>query len=232
MSDIQRLFALQDVDAALARLEERMKASDESDCAQIASERYEKALRAHRAASAAHAKQEQALKRSEFELASVEESIARLQAKVYGGEVRNPKELSSLEGRLSAEVRKKESLEEAVLAAMEGLERCKAQVDKVDRLLPKIKKEQDAAQAALDRARSAWRDEVAHLQEQRGLIVAEVADRYLKTYESLIPSTNGRPVAKVTNRTCDGCHVGLPTGARVGETLRCPNCGRLLWWPV
>lgn len=231
LSEMEKLFDLQEVDGALGRFRALLESSDEGRRAALCAERYEKAIWARKAAASALVKSEQALKRCELDLAAADESVERLRGRIYGGEVTSPKELAALEERLNIERRKKETLEDAVLAAMERLEQTKAQVDKVESIVPKIKREHGAARAAYDRAKAEWTAEIARLEDRRRSIVSGVDPRNLKVYDSLIASTNGRPVAKVINRRCDGCHVELPTGARVGETARCPNCGRLLWWP-
>ena len=231
MPDAALLHSLQEVDSALARLKGMMESSSEAENARAAAERYEKAVRARRHAQVALFRSEQALRSGEAELAGVQERIGRLEAKIYGGGVNNPKELASLEERLGAERRKKEALEESVLAAMDELEKRRAQLEKVERLLPKIERERDEANSALGRARAGWSAEMARLESRRRAIVAGLDPGAVSAYESLAPRTGGRPVAKVVNRTCDGCHVALPTSARQGETARCPNCGRLLWWP-
>lgn len=230
MSEMEMLFDLQEADLAIARLSASLVDSDESRRAAHCAERYEKAVLAHKMAASAAAKSQSALKRRELDLAAALGSIERLRAKIYGGEVKSPKELAALEERLNIEIRKKEGLEEEVLASMERLERAKAQIEKVERAIPKIKREHQAAKAELERARAEWAAEIARLEQRRAAIVNALDPRTLKAYESLLPSTNGRPVARVTNRACDGCHVELPTSARAGETPRCPHCGRLLWW--
>src|SRR5690606_12061322 len=128
--------------------------------------------------------------------AEVEGNVEALRAKIYGGEVKNPKELAALEDRLNIEVRKKENLEENVLHSMERLEESRAQLEKIERVFPKIKGEYEAAQAELDQVKAEWNAEAARLEERRAAIVTAINPRMLKVYEALIPSTKGRPVAR------------------------------------
>lgn len=231
MTDIESLYLLQDVDAKLERLRAQLERSDVSERAERAAERRKKARRALAMATSAAEDADKIQKRLELDLGQVEARIESLQSKIYAGEIVNPKELASMQQRLDVDVRTKERLEESLIEAMDKTESGRAQLREVEALAEKIDSEYRTAMATLKEHTAAWEREAEALRTERERIAAAVDSRLLKRYHALYRSTGGRPVAKVIERTCEGCHVGLPTGARRDETTACPQCDRMLWWP-
>jgi hypothetical protein len=77
--------------------------------------------------------------------------------------------------------------------------------------------------------------EAAKLGEKRKKLAGQVNAQLLKRYESIRASKGNLGLARVTEQTCPGCRVAIPSerlkaikAGRLGET--CDNCGRLLAW--
>lgn len=193
-----------------------------------------------RAARAALAEAESALKDADrrrrdldAELEDLNARLAPQEKKLYGGTVRNPKELLDLQ----AEVSNLKSLvgqrEDLLLEAMEG----------VDKVRQRLKEAQVGASAAEE----TWNQEQEELRGQQQTFQAEIAAlesrrqerasaldaRMLALYEDLRASKQGRAVALVARGVCQVCRVSLSMTevqrARSGAGIvTCSSCGRIL----
>lgn len=175
------------------------------------------------------------LRAAELTLATSEEAKRNAEAKLYSGEVTNPKELRQLEARLSQVTAELASHEEAVLAGIEQVEELAAQQRKVISATEKVENALRVAQKRLAHRASEWdlqeqiyRDELTELQ-------SKIRPDLLERYERLRGSTGGRPVAPLKHGVCGGCRTELPTAVRkrVGSDaiVTCERCSRILYWP-
>jgi hypothetical protein len=175
------------------------------------------------------------------QLRGLEVDIARLEAKLkenqdrlYGGRVRNPKELSSLQEEAAALRRRRSELEENQLELMIDIEAEEAELSE--------------RQARLRQIDTAWREEQAGLLSERNRLEQRLAEldgqiqnkrarlkaADLALYDDLRRSLGGRAVVLLKRGICQSCGVDLPTGlaqaVERGEGLDfCPTCNRLLY---
>src|SRR5690606_19982564 len=101
-------------------------------------------------------------------------------------------------------------LEEEVLERIERVEALEAKLADANASRDALQKRLRQAQAELDAAREAWASEQLRLQGERTALRGGVDGRLLKEYDAMYERFGGRPVAKVENRVCTGCHVTLP----------------------
>lgn len=230
MEHLEHLFSLQNVDRAIVVLD---KESSESEKAKRVT-RLQKAVntceRKSRDLQERIQTRRRELRSFEGDLAGVESDLSTLEAKLFGGEVQNPKELAGLNERLLSGKRTKSELEEKVLECLEAIEGLEAELGDSDTEIKRLTDGLRKAQKALGVAQKSWQVERERLERERASLRNGVEASWLKKYDSLHGRHAGRPVAKVENRTCTGCHVTLPTSAKASESAYCPNCGRLLWW--
>lgn len=233
-SGIEALFRLQQIDLELAELAKKAQESEEAGALVQARERAERCRllreKVERQLTACRTR----LKKAELGLMSLEESLKALEARLYGGEVTHPKELAGLQERFEHESRRKAAGEEEVLAAMEALEQADWTLEKAKAAEAKAEQELSRVRARFEEAQRRWSDEAKRLHGTRNELRRSVAAELLALYDALRERFAGKPVAKVENRSCGGCHVEIPTSMRKaadGQGRRCPNCGRLLWWP-
>src|SRR5205085_10062575 len=118
------LYALQQIDSALARATKKLQALDQGRAEQTARD----------AAKASYDEISQAahdthgsLKDSELELQSVEKKRKDHESKRYGGMVPNPKELTAMQDEIEALGRQRAKLDERILTLMEDVEQRRAQ---------------------------------------------------------------------------------------------------------
>lgn len=183
----------------------------------------------------------QTLRQAQAEQRDLDLQLEKLRAKVqadsdklYGGRVKNPRELQDLQAEVEQDKRLVSALEDRSLAQMDAVETAQ--------------KVSQAADEAYARAEEAWRrdqlamkDEHASLKAQgaalaarRQALVAQADPTALRTYESLRRSKGGLAVARVLQHSCQGCRVGIPSReeqqARMSvELVFCSSCGRILY---
>ncbi len=225
------LYALQKIDSGMDALKRKFAALDKG-----ASEKA-----AYDAANAAFKELDHALhgtsgmlKDTELEQKAVEEKRAAEEKKLYGGTVRNPKELTAMQEEVEMLARQRSRLDEKIVLLMEEVELAK--------------QHQVAAKKTLSAARAALKAKVAVAQTSademsaiaqkltayRKEAVKKIPESLLKRYDELRRANQGIGIAAVVDgNTCDGCRMGLPsqivTRVRLGKDFEtCLNCGRLL----
>ena len=153
---------------------------------------------------------------------------------MYGGEVKNPKELVDYQNDAASLKKQKATLDDQLLALL-------TQSEEADNTL----KQQ---QANLDSIEADWKAGQTHLLEEQTQLTAEVAQHTqeqmqhralltpadLQLYDQLRRRKNGVAVTELDNDgACDGCGVE-PTADVIrllnrGEHIaRCSNCERIL----
>ena len=155
-----------------------------------------------------------------------------LDRQLYGGSVRNPAELLTLQHELEAIKAQVGEQEEATLQAMEEAETA-----------AEARRAADAEVAAIEQRRQGSRgadtERLGRLQQQldaavaaRDALMPQLPEKSLALYQR-VKARRSPAVVRVVSGTCGGCH--LPLGAheaheaRVGDTLvQCSNCDRIL----
>lgn len=176
------------------------------------------------------------LKDAEWQVQEVAEKVEPLDKKLYGGTVRNPKELADIQEDVNALMARKRKLEDSELEVMAELEEAENHIR--------------SSRSDLNGAESAWQAEQTRLQERKDTLEKQIAEAEkhreeqvrridsgsLKLYEELRVKHQGRAVAKVERGMCQGCRISLPMGllqkARSGggETIvHCTSCERILY---
>lgn len=234
VAGLEALYQLQQIDVSLAELAKKAQDSDEASAVSEAEDMVARRERLLEKADADLAGARARLRRLEIELQGIEESLQKNESRLYGGELTNPKELAGLQERIQLDRGRKAACEDAVLEAMEKVEKAEAVKGQAEASAVTARERHREALAHLVAAKAEWGNESLRLNEARGKLREAISAELLNLYDSLQGKFAGRPVAKVNDRSCGGCHVELPTAMRkpgVEQVQRCPNCGRILWWP-
>ncbi len=173
------------------------------------------------------------LRRKEMELQKVSTSLKEMDKKLYGGEIRNVKELESLEKKVRATKKEKSELEDAILGLMEALENEDGEISRLKKL------EEEKNEALQKMKLIARRDiqkaqgELQQLNGQREELLQSIDKELLKKYRELSRRLQGRCVSLVKEGFCGICNVSLPSSFRArlltpGQLVFCENCGCLL----
>jgi len=169
---------------------------------------------------------------AEWEIDDLTVKVTANEEKLYGGTIKNPKELSNLQREVDELKDRRAQKEDGALEIMDKVELATASVatmsDKIKRLEIEWQSQQKELSAKLEQLKSVH----SNLEHKRELLSAEIEPQAIEVYLEL-RRQKGTAVAKVEQGTCRGCQIALPTTelqqARSGNLVRCSSCGRILF---
>ena len=177
----------------------------------------------------------QAQKEAEWALEELDRRLRMQEQRLYSGVVTNPKELYALQQEiqhLRAQQSRQEEMALEVILATESLQ--KEANDKTEALRLAQEKWAEANAAGVIR-RDQLETKRQELQTKREQFAAGIDAEFLKRYEALRRTKQGRAVSKVEQNSCQWCRVILTPSelqrVRVSSDLQmCSNCGRILYY--
>lgn len=177
---------------------------------------------------------QRALRQAESEVQTQRIKIEHNQAALYGGKIRNPKELQDLQNESGALKRYLVVLEDRQLDAMILSEEAEAEQAIAAQNLANLKARKIEDNAALLGEQSGLEKDVARLEDERTATAATIDLDDLHLYESLRVSRRGNAVAAIQDKACSACGSTLtPATIQVTRTssslTRCTFCGRILY---
>lgn len=156
------------------------------------------------------------------------------QAALFGGKIKNPKELQDLQMESEALKRYITKLEDEQLEAMIANESAELAVEQAQNALKQAKGTAVEESAALRGEMSKLEEDVERLSRERDAALKAVSPTSLSLYENLIETKRGVAVASISDGGCSICGQALPPAeiqaVRKGDALvPCPSCGRILF---
>ncbi len=157
------------------------------------------------------------------------------ETKLYGGSIKNPKELGSLSQEVDMEKQQISRLEDQALLNMEALENASAAESAAAQKFATSDQEWKSEQAVLESRCSALTTQEADLSNRREAAASQLDDATLRTYDR-IRRMRGVAVVPIERGACQGCRVSLSSivtqRARSSDDLiTCQSCGRILFLP-
>jgi predicted nucleic acid-binding Zn-ribbon protein len=231
MSVVSELFALQELDLALdralARLDEIEQGLRETE--ELLEARQEKEEK-DQAVALLRARQ----KELEWEVDEVRTKATEVESKLYGGTVRNPKELSDLDADLRAIKAQVGRREDSLLGLLVEIDDADSESRKADEVFADVDKQFQAQSAELRAEKSELEPTAEDLRKRRDEKAASVDQSGLRLYRLLRERKGGIGVARVEQGMCQGCRISLPgavlTKARSGAgVVQCVSCERILF---
>ena len=224
------LFALQEtdfaLDSALARLEQTESQLGETE--ELTS------ARGWLEAATEHLRQLRSTQSDlEFEADEVRAKVGNVEAKLYGGEVTDSRELSDLDADLNSIKKNLQTREDTLLASLEQTEEGEAAAAQAQAILSDIEARWKAAQAQLQAEKADLEPEIVRLRAVREEQCAAADRASLSLYDILRDRRDGSAVATVERGMCQGCRITLPRNiiqkARTaGALVQCVSCERIL----
>lgn len=175
-----------------------------------------------------------AQKDAEFVVEESKAQVEPLEAKLYSGTIKSPKELQELDHQVNTF---KSMLAEREGALLEQLAAVESQTATVE-----------AARSELEAARQEFAERgerlggeidqhlgrIAALDARRADAAKLVDPAVLRLYEQLRPRVGGgRALARVERGMCMGCRISLPVNvvsrSRSGDTVQCTSCQRIIF---
>ncbi len=225
------LYALQEIDSAveatkasLTAVEEQLGESEELIAGRQAVEEGRDALEGV-------SKQQREL---EWQVDDLRPRLSDVEGKLYGGSVRNPKELGSMQEEaniLRGQLRRRE---DELLDLMVRVEERQTALREAEESLTEVEGRWRQDQKELTSEKEKLEGELAGLEERRRQQSGLIEARVLALYDNLWERRQGRAVAKVERGMCGGCRISLPMTvlqkARSGmDVVQCVSCERILY---
>jgi predicted nucleic acid-binding Zn-ribbon protein len=227
------LYALQQIDARLAREKRRYREVQE----QLGeSEVLVEARTAHIEADAQLSAARGRLRDHELEAEGAAQKFRETEERLYSGRIRNPKELSDLQHESEYLKRRRSVLEEHVLEEMMAVERLASQAKAAAERFAAVEAAWRSENADLSAEYDVLRQELTELLGKRNSLAQYVNETDMAEYDALRRLRGGIAVVAVRDDTCQVCHVQVPMRdverARDGDTfMYCSGCERILYVP-
>ena len=225
------LFRLQQIDSHINQIETRLAKIQKTleDNAEL-----QAALEQVKAAEEEQRASERAQHKSENEAQSQQIKIKQAESSLYGGVVRNPKELQDLQADIISLKKHLASLEENELQDMIKAEAAQDSVKKAQTELSLVQARLSNEHHELFEEKESLTNELNRFQSERQAAVSTIAADMLKTYDELRQQRRGVAVAEVSDNACGACGTILTasiqqTARHAVELVRCPSCGRILY---
>jgi len=234
VSKLRRLYRLQQVDSELLQTEERLKTLDPGAALSARAEEAEAALAAARGELASR---QSRLRDLELELQSTVARRKHMEAEMYSGRVRNPKELAAMQEDVAMLDRHAHHLEDVILTLMEEVETLQARVRALDEAAGRARAELVRHLEARQRQQETLQAALQTLRREREQVIGQIDEELLRRYDRIRERLGPLAVVAVRRGVCEGCHVAIPEGRmrRLQEEedllLTCEGCGRILVLP-
>ena len=233
--ELERLLEVQELDTAIDQLRHRRAnlpareqlAAVESQLGELAT-------------TLAQVQQERdgvARRQSDFEgeLRASESRVLEIEGKMYGGTVSASRDLQAMAGEVESLKRRRSTLEDHILEAMDEREPIDAEVQRLEEAQVSATGEADDLRAAITDAEAEIGAEEARELDARAALVADVPAALLEQYERIRDRNGGIGAARLVGTSCSGCHLSLPAvevdrlkRAKADEVVLCDQCGRIL----
>jgi len=231
MSEPFKLFRLQSIDTQLDQARARLR---DIEAAKTNHAELQAAEQAEQQANAQLMIARKALRHMEENVQAQRIKIEQTEAALYGGKVRNPKELQDLQNESAALKRYQAVLEDRLLEAMIVNEDAEAGQAMVVKHLGDVRNRFANLVEQLTKEQAELIHEVARQEGERQAAASGILESELQLYEQLRQQRRGLAVAKVVDRTCSACGSTLSaallhTARSLNQIARCDSCGRILY---
>lgn len=175
---------------------------------------------------------ERSKKDLEWNIDELQKNINQVNTKLYGGTVKNPKELIGFEQEakvLKAQLKEKEDTLLDLMAKEDTLlKQKKFTKDK----LTVIENERQQEQNDILVDKKVVEEQLAELNNRRQQGVSSIDNESMKIYEK-ISNKKGYAVVRVEQGKCQGCRLSISMSemqrARSGTIVQCSSCGMILY---
>jgi predicted nucleic acid-binding Zn-ribbon protein len=229
MNLAKRLYELQQIDVEVKTQQELL---DDIDRRLDENEELEKAR------SKATETKEQLLhtttrrKELEWEVDDFGKNIKQISDKLYGGTVKNPKELVNLEQEVNSFKEKLRQTEDTLLDVMAEEETLQKKLTEVQAHLNDVEKQWQEEQKDLTVQKGKVESQLQELSNRRQSAGSGIDKSAIELYEGL-QSRKGEAVVKVVQGRCQGCRISLAMSewqkAKSGTVVQCSSCSKILY---
>jgi len=231
MSAALGLYRLQQVDSQMDQIQSRLniiRETLENDA------KLRAAMDAVSKSEAEHKLSNNAVKTSEAEVASQRIKIEHTEASLYGGMVKNPKELQDLQLEAASLKKYLVTLEERQLEAMVRAEETQNTLDEANKKLEQVQENLKDQNRDLTIESDALNKDLERLEPERNAVIENLDEAFQKTYEQLRQKKNGIAVASFEENSCSACGTTFTQSQQqsarsLDKLFNCPTCGRIIY---
>lgn len=229
MSATLGLFRLQQVDRQIDRVRSQLdviqKTLENDSELKQALQKAESAQKNHLLAS-------HEMKNAEAERQAQKLKIEHAEASLYGGGVKNPKELQDLQLDVASLKKHLVTLEERELEAMLKAETASAEYEKAKTELELLQAKRGNEHKKLLEEQKSLTKQLESLTEEREASLAPMDAALLQSYEELRKHKRGIAVSEIEDNACAACGTDINAAAQQNarkQIVYCPSCGRILF---
>ena len=231
MSAALGLYRLQQVDGQIDQIQARQKWIQDT---LLNDSSLRAATQACAAADTKFKEVSRLLKQSEAEVEKHRAKIEQTEASLYGGSVRNPKELQDLQKDIVSLKKHLETLEERELEAMLLAESTEQEFQSAKSELERTQVQANEQNQGLSSESEALIKNLERLQTERKAVIGDLAAPAVEMYDQLRRQRRGVAVAVVTDSACAACGTTLTPAQQqnarsTSQLFNCPSCGRILF---
>jgi len=230
MNQAEALYRLQEIDLNLARAHKRLQEISavlgNNQTITVAQEQINEAQQ--RLAPL----QTQA-RNLELEIQSNAQKISATDEQLYGGRVKNPKELQDMQQEIQSLKKRNRELEDSLLDAMVAVEEGEAVLTAKKAELQRIREAWESEHGQLLDEGAQLEDQITRFKQEREQALKGVTAENQKLYHNLRVAKHNQPLALLNDETCTVCGVeqtlAVARSVRQGQELvYCVSCGRIL----
>lgn len=229
MSATLGLFRLQQVDRQIDRIRSQLdviKKTLENDA------ELKQALDSYEANQKENHQSLNAMKNAEAEVQAQKIKIEQAESSLYGGSVKNPKELQDLQMDVASLKKHLVTLEERELEAMLKSEAATSEYEKAKTELELLQAKRGNEHNKLIEEQAALRKQLESLADEREASLAPIEASLVQSYEDLRRQKRGVAVAEIEDTACSSCGTDINAAAQQNarkQIVYCPSCGRILF---
>ncbi|MFC1905371.1 zinc ribbon domain-containing protein [Chloroflexota bacterium] len=169
----------------------------------------------------------------DWKVDDLQKEISKLNDKLYGGKIANPKELMSLDQEKESFTTNLRQQEDELLDLMNEEEETQKKIKVQTEQIEKADAEWQEEQKTLIQKRDEVEGYLIENEKKRQALAGAVNDaQALGLYENILLK-KGQAVVKVEQGRCRGCRITLAVNewqrAKAGALIQCSSCGKLLY---
>ena len=234
VSDQNNLIELQRIDTAISSAQHRLKNLPEHELIAAVKKREEDSKVALAAAEAELADVKIDLRRSEVEVETVTDRIAKDESRLSAGNA-SPKELEQIQHEIATLQKRQSELEDGELEIMMRVDAAKAIVQTMQSDLTGLEQMELELNVRYENAKTEIDREIALKKSERTILVPKISSELVNLYEKVCGQTGGVGAALLLGNMCDGCRIQMNAieldrvrAMDLEEVVRCEECRRIL----
>lgn len=230
MSQARGLYQVQELELAIIEQAKRMKAIN----TQLQDNEEVQSLQAQfAAAQTALELVAKRVREMEQQIEAVAAKRQTAEARLYSGDVRNPKELQDMEMEINVLARRRADLDDQLLLLMMEREEAHQTSSQREAALKNARRQQETAHQSLRKEKTLLTGKTEQLMSERRNALKQISPDILKTYSSLRTAKANRPVSVLKGKACGLCGIEqnravIAAVSRGDQLTQCHHCGRIL----